>query len=384
MRILHTADWHVGRTIRGRARTGEHEAVLAEIVAIAERERADLVIVAGDQFDTAAPSPEAERIVYGTLMDLAETGAAVVVLAGNHDHPGRLAAVEPLLSSAGVEVAPRLARPDGGGQRRLEVAGEGVCLAILPFVSQRGIVKADHLMDLDADEHQGRYVGRLRQVIAALCDGFGDDTVNLVAGHMMVHGAATGGSERAAHTVFEYAVPAGAFPADAHYVALGHLHRVQRIDAGAPVWYSGSPLQLDFGETGQDKAVMLVDTAPGVPARVESRALTSGRRLSTLTGAPGELESFVGTTGDDHLRVVVRGQATAGLADQIRDWFPDVVDIKVEPLEDRGRRRGVQRRLARSPRDLFVDYLRDRDAMDDRVTQLFDELMDEVHATDTA
>ena len=384
MRILHTADWHVGRTIRGRSRAGEHAAVLGEIVEIADRERVDLVIVAGDQFDTAAPSPESERIVYRTLMDLAETGAKVVVVAGNHDNPRRLEAVEPLLSSVGVEVVPRLARPDDGGLRRREIRGEEVCLAVVPFVSQRSIVKADHLMDLDADQHQGRYIERLRQVIAALCAGFADDTVNLVTGHMMVHGAATGGSERAAHTVFEYAVPAGAFPASAHYVALGHLHRMQRIDAGAPVWYSGSALQLDFGEAGQDKAVVLVDAAPGVPARVEARRLQSGRRLSTLAGAPGELESLVGTTGDDHLRIVVKGQATAGLADQIRDWFPEVVDIKVQPHDADPRRRRTERQLARSPQELFADYLADRDAVDERVMKLFDELLDEVHATDTA
>lgn len=379
MRILHTADWHVGRTIRGRSRAGEHEAVLAEIVHLAEAEAVDVVLVAGDQFDTAAPSPDAERIVYRTLLDLADTGAKVVVLSGNHDNPSRLAAVAPLLTAAGIEVAPHLARPEEGGLRRMEVSGQQLCIAIVPFLSQRGIVKADDLMALNADQHQGRYVERLRQVVAALCAGFDSDSVNLLAGHMMVFGGDVGGSERGVHTVFDYALPASAFPAGAHYVALGHLHRMQRIDAPAPVWYPGSPLQLDFGESGQDKGVLLVEASPGTPATIEPRTLTGGRRLSTLTGTLSQLESMIETTGDDHLRVLIQDPATAGLADQIRTWFPEVVDITVERRHTADDPGPVDRRLARSPGELFRDYLADRGADDQRVSALFDELVDEVH-----
>lgn len=381
MRILHTADWHVGRTIRGRSRQAEHETALAEVVATAQSEDVDLVLVAGDQFDHAAPSPVAERLVYRTLLDLAETGAAVVVVAGNHDNPNRLAAVAPLLAAAGVTVQPRLARPADGGLRRLQIAGQPVCLVTVPFVSRRGIVGADDLMGLDAAAHQGRYSERVRQVLAALCEGFTDDAVNLVTGHLMVFGGATGGSERSAHTVFEYAVPAAAFPAGSHYVALGHLHRQQRIDAPAPMWYAGSPLQLDFGEEGEDKGVLLVTAEPGRPARVEQRALTAGRRLRTIRGSLSQLESMIGTTGADHLRVVVEGEAVAGLADQVREWFPDVVDISVDRPEAQDSH-AVDRGLARPPGVLFRGYLADRGAADDRVADLFDELLEEVHATD--
>ena len=95
MKILHTADWHVGKTLRGRSRAEEHEAVLDEIVALAQAEAVDLILVAGDQFDRAVPSPESEKIVYDALLRLAGTGARVVVIAGNHDNPRRLAAVRP-------------------------------------------------------------------------------------------------------------------------------------------------------------------------------------------------------------------------------------------------------------------------------------------------
>ena len=383
MRILHTSDWHVGRTIRGRSRAAEHEAVLDEIVGIAAEREADLVLVAGDQFDTAAPSPESERIVWRALLDLAGTGAHVATVAGNHDNPGRLQAVAPLLTLQRIHVGAHLARPDQGGTVDITVAsGETARVALLPFLSQRSIVGADDLMNLDADQHAGRYDARARAVIDKLCAGFASDTVNLAVTHLMVAGGMLGGGERTAHTIFDYAVAATGFPATAHYVALGHLHRAQKIAAGAPVRYSGSPLQLDFGETADTKSVTLIDAAPGKPAEVSTVPLTSGRRLRTIRGTLDELESQAEDTGDDYLRVVVRGERRAGLADTVREWFPHAVDVTVESHEPR--QPTHDRRLGRSPHELFAEYLADRGATDERVLALFDQLLDTTADTTVA
>jgi exonuclease SbcD len=377
MKILHTSDWHVGRTIRGRSRAAEHEAVLAEIVGIAAQEQVDLVLVAGDQFDTAAPTPEAERIVWQALLDLADTGAHVVTVAGNHDHPARLHAVAPLLGLRRISAAAHLARPDDGGCIDVAVrSGETARVAVLPFLSQRAIVSADDLMNLDADQHAGRYDARARAVVDTLCKGFTADTVNLVVTHMMVAGGTMGGGERSAHTIFDYVVAATAFPATAHYVALGHLHRAQRIPAASPVHYAGSPLQLDFGETADTKSVTLIEAAPGKPAETRTVALAAGRRLRTIRGALDDLEAQAGTTGEDYLRVVVRGDRRAGLADTVREWFPLAVDVTVESPEQPVDTAAPPSRLGRSPHDLFAEYLTDRAAQDERVLALFDELLD--------
>jgi DNA repair protein SbcD/Mre11 len=379
MRILHTADWHVGRTIRGRSRAGEHEAVLGEIVRLTQDEGVDLVLLAGDVFDTAAPSPEAERIVYRALLDLAEV-APVVVVAGNHDNAHRLAAVRPLLAANRVEVGAVLARPDEGGVVDVPVAtGEVARVALLPFLSQRSIVRADDLLALDADQHAGRYAARAEAILGALAASFTQERVNLVLSHLTVVGGAHGGGERAAHTVFDYAVPATAFPASAHYVALGHLHRAQRVPAAAPVWYAGSPMQLDFGETANTSAVLLVDAEPGKPVAVRPVAIAAGHRLRTVRGTLGELEAQAGETPGEHVRVVVLGQARAGLAEQVRGWFPDAVEVVVEsPDAVVADGDGTTARLGRSPTELFGEYLEDRGATDERVTRLFAELLDEV------
>ena len=377
MKILHTSDWHVGRTIRGRSRAQEHEAVLAEIVGIAAEQDVDLVLVAGDQFDTAAPTPEAERIVWQALLDLAGTGAHVVTVAGNHDNPGRLEAVAPLLALSRITTGAHLARPQDGGVVDVQVAsGETARIALLPFLSQRSIVRADELMQLDAFEHSPRYDTRARQVLDRLCAGFTTDTVNLAVTHLMVLGGTLGGGERSAHTIFDYAVAAAAFPATAHYVALGHLHRAQKVPAGAPVHYSGSPLQLDFGETADTKSVTIIDATPGKPAQVDTIPLSAGRRLRTLRGTLEDIEAQAGTTGEDYLRVVVRGERRAGLADLVRDWFPHAVDVGVESPADDVVTQTHSRGLSRSPHELFAEYLAGQGAQDERVLALFDELLD--------
>lgn len=375
MRLLHTSDWHVGKTIRGASRADEHTAVLAEIAQIAAREEVDLVIVAGDLFDSAAPSAEAESIVYRALLDLADTGAEVAVIAGNHDNPRRLRAVAPLLRLGQVHVVAEPARPDDGGVIEMRTRdGSDVRLAMLPFVSKRGIVRARHLMDRQAFEHAQDYSERLRLLIERLCQPFRNDTVNLFTTHAFVLGGQAGGGERPAHLVEEYAVTAQSFPVTIGYGALGHLHRPQSVRH--PLHYCGSPLQLDFGEAEQDKQVNVVALEPGIPAGVRAVRLASGRPLRTVTGTLEELGS---ASVDDNawLRVVVQGPGRAGLAQTVRELLgPGVVDVRVESPESAARKRRLDHR-SRSPQEVFDEYLKHESIEDTRVLDLFGELLDE-------
>ena len=377
MRLLHTSDWHVGKLMRGQSRADEHRAVLAEIAAVAAREEVDVVLVAGDLFETAAPGPESEQIVYRALLDLAQV-AQVVVIGGNHDNPRRLEAVSPLLSLGRVRLLGQVARPDDGGVVDLDVAGTTLRLGLVPFVSKRGIVRADALMRDAAFELNQAYDDRMRAVIANLCEPFCADTVNVVCGHLFAAGGTMGGGERSAHTVMDYSVGALAFPATAQYVALGHLHRAQDIAGPTRIRYSGSPLQLDFGETADTKSVTIVDLEPGVPAAVREAPLTSGRELRTITGTMTELESARGQTGDAYLRVVVTDARRAGLADEVRSWFPHAVDVVVRPLEAADARTTSRTRDGSTPSELFSAYLADSSVDDPRLLPAFEALLDEV------
>jgi exonuclease SbcD len=380
VKILHTSDWHVGRTIRGRSRAEEHRAVLAEITDIAQTEEIDLVLVAGDLFDVVAPSPESELIVFRALLDLAEI-APVVVVAGNHDHPRRLEAVAPLLELGRVRVGATLQRPDDGGVISVDTAsGETARIALIPFVGQRAIVSADDLMTLDPDQHGGQYAGRLTAVIARLTEDLTLDQVNLVVAHLMVAGGTLGGGERSAHTIFDYAVSAHAFDGSLSYVALGHLHRPQRVPAAGPVWYSGSPLQLDFGETDDRKAVLLVEAEPSLPARVRQVPLTAGRRLLNLRGTLEQVTARQAEVGDAYLRVELEETARVGLADQVRELLPNAVDVAIAVSEE-APATAPPVRLGRPPHELFTEYLTQKDALDQGLVVLFDELLAEAHET---
>jgi DNA repair protein SbcD/Mre11 len=381
MRVLHTSDWHVGKLLRGRSRATEHEAVLGEIAGIARREAVDLVIVAGDLFDSATPSPEAERIVYRGLLDLAEGGRPVIVVAGNHDSAQRLGAVAPLSEASGIHVAAAVRPPDDGGVVDVAAGGERARLALLPFPSQRYVVTADLLLSGDAADAHAAYADRVVRILGALTERFRADTINLVVAHLMVMGGTMGGGERGAHTVFDYWVPATAFPASAQYVALGHLHRRQHLAGPAPLHYCGSPLQLDFGETANDPAVNLLDVHPGLPADVRAVALTAGRKLRTLRGTLADVVGGAGDAADDHLRVVLDEPARAGLADEVRSLLPNTVEVVLAPPRDAGSVPTPDPdRLRRTPHDLLTEYLSEHDAHDERVVALFDELADDLVA----
>ncbi len=382
MRLLHTSDWHIGRKMRGRSRADEHRAVLAEVVEIARARDIDVAIVAGDIFDSGAPDAESEDIAYRALLELASAAGSVVAIAGNHDSAARLAAVQPLLLAAGVHCAPHPERPAEGGILTLKPGGEEARFGLLPFISQRAIVKVAQLLEGSGADFLETYELRLKRILDDLATAFDPGAVNVVIAHNAVVGARPAGSERQAH-IFDYYVRASAFPASASYVALGHFHGCQHVPGPGLLWYSGSPMQLDFGEAGQDKFVLIVEAAPGVPATVEQVALTTGRRLRDIRASEQEI-LFEGLAApDDWLRVTVEGPRRAGMADELRSQLPNLVDIRladVDPTPERPARATTDR-----PADeLFADYLRERNEADGRVLKLFKELAEEAGATETA
>jgi exonuclease SbcD len=193
----------------------------------------------------------------------------------------------------------------------------------------------------------------------------------------MVIGGTLGGGERGAHTVFDYWVPATAFPATAQYVALGHLHRCQHLAGPAPLHYCGAPLQLDFGETANEPVVNLVDVRPGLPADVRPVALTAGRRLRTLRGTLADVVAAADGAAEDHLRVILDESVRAGLADEVRSRLPNTVEVVLAPRDD-AEAPPKSDRLGRTPHELVAEYLREHDAHDERVIALFGELTDEL------
>lgn len=379
MRILHTSDWHVGKVLKGQSRAEEHIAVLAQIVEVARAERPDLVIVAGDMYDTAAPTPEATRLVTRALSALRATGAQVVAIGGNHDNGAALDALRPWAEAAGISL--RGTVRESAAEHLLEgetAGGERWRLVALPFLSQRYAVRAAEMYELTAAEASQTYADHIGRLLGVLCQGFTPGAVNLVTAHLTVVGATMGGGEREAHSVMGYAVPATVFPGSAHYVALGHLHRAQQVPGPAPVRYCGSPLAIDFGEGENTPSVAVVEVTAESTAKVRDVPITAAVPLRTVRGTLAELSTVDGDQ-PGWLRVYVREAPRAGLREEVQALLPRALEVRIDPdMLPRTAASARAERAGRSPRDLFSDYLESRGHADEGVQELFDTLYEEV------
>ena len=383
MKILHTSDWHVGKVLKGRDRHDEHVAVLESIVATARDEDVDLVLVAGDLFETAAPTAKAQGLVVRTLLRLREDGRLVVVIAGNHDNQSLLDAVyRTALGPLGLHILGLPKRPDAGGLLSLRTrSGEAVNVAALPFLSHRYAVRAAEIMAHEFSEHALDYSRRMREIVGLLTAGFTPDAVNLVTTHATLLGGRRGGGEREVQTSLDYELPASIFPASAHYVALGHLHRQQEIPGPCPTYYCGSPLAIDFGEEENSPGALVVTAAPGIRADARPVPIRGGRELRTLRGSLEQVTAEGERAGEAYLRVILAEPGRAGLGDLIREKLPNTLEVMLDD-EHRprpGSRDGHRRsRVGRSPQELFGDYLLEQNIDDPRLNAMFEELLDDV------
>ena len=377
MKILHTSDWHVGKVLKGQSRVEEQIAVLAEIVSVAEAERPDLIIIAGDLYDTAAPTAETKKIVVRALTALRRHADAVVVVAGNHDHGAEIDALRPWAEGAGVTLRGTVTRAEDHLIGGVTTGVEAWRLAALPFVSQRYAVRASEMFELSSSEASATYADHLARLVRVLTSSFTGDAVNLVTAHLTVVGGTLGGGERDAHTIEAYAVPSTVFPVSAHYVALGHLHRRQQIPGPCPVHYCGSPLAIDFGEEDNTPSVSIVEVTASTAARVRDVPVTAAVPLRTVRGTLAEL-SAVKPDERAWLRVYVRETPRAGLREEVQALLPRALEVRIDPQLLPRLEPTTTTRTGHSPRELFGEYLTAKGVDDEPVVELFNRLYEEV------
>ncbi|MFF7025949.1 exonuclease SbcCD subunit D [Streptomyces klenkii] len=337
-RVFHTSDWHLGRQLGRHRRDSEVDAVLDEIVDIADDFTPDLIVHSGDLFDSSRPGLEDLSRAIEALRRLGAI-APVVVVAGNHDTRNVLTFVESMLNMGAREgEQPRVrfatdARPDG-----LLVADypaqEGeltLRIGALPYLHPNRFA-----YDFtDSALTTATYAERLRTVQAdvyrRLATGRGDRDVLVFAAHLFVEGALPSYSERKISIATDYAAAAADLPAVA-YGALGHIHKPQLVGrAGFPAYYAGSPLQMDFGETGDTKSVVLAEIGPGIKPRIELVPLTSGRRLVRLEGTLEEIAQRAPRVQDAWVKAVVNVEAPDPfLPDTLAKMLPQATLVTVE------------------------------------------------------
>lgn len=272
MRILHTADWHIGQTLNGWSREHEHESFFANLSQLIASERIDVLLVAGDVFDGINPSGDSLRLLYGAIVDClrANPKLQIIMTAGNHDPAQRLEAPEAVLNALGVHVLGTLRRnADGVDMDRHLIPlrdASGVLRAhvlAIPFLRQADLPGLQ-LGATGGSEHAITTAARALHIAMTEAANIRADGLPIIAmGHLTCAGGLESeGAERRILIGGEHAVPPDIYPAALSYVALGHLHRAQSLDGGR-VRYSGSPFPLSAAEIGYDHGVTLLDLNEG-------------------------------------------------------------------------------------------------------------------------
>ena len=382
MRFLHTADWHIGKPLRGRSRMDEYAKALDQVAAIAKDKEVDAVLIAGDLFDSPAPPPEAEKLVYNFLARIVSERIQCLLIAGNHDHPRKLDALQTLLESLGIHVRHEVRPPDQGGvvTLRSKDGQEEAKVAVLPFVAERKVVDACLVMDAEHKWYE-EYSKRIEQILKALTKGLPATTVNIVLAHLLVDGARVGTGERELHLGQIYGVNPQQLPSGVQYIGLGHLHRPQEVLAPAKTLYPGSLVELDFGEEQQEKSVVVFEAHPQKAPSIELVPITAGRRLRTVEATFPELERLAGEwTEAQYLRVRVKADApTPGLAERVKELLPNALDVTVDHPREAARTNGNggAGRVKLAPSQLFAAYYEHRHQT--KPSQELQQLFDQVH-----
>jgi exonuclease SbcD len=280
MRLLHTSDWHIGRSLHGTDLLAEQEKVLGALADVVAAESVDVVLVAGDVYDRAVPSADATAVLSRVVARLRRAGATVVLTPGNHDSARRLGTFSELLAAGGLHVraeTPRLDEPVLLADEHGDVAVYG-----LPYLEPE--VARFELGLPAARSHEAVLAEAMDRVRADLFLRPG--TRSVVLAHAFVGGGQPSESERDISVGGVDLVPAAVFDG-VDYVALGHLHRPQTLTPR--LRYSGSPLAYSFGEAGQQKQAWLVDLDASGLAEVRVVALPTPRPLTVLSGVLEEL-----------------------------------------------------------------------------------------------
>ena len=308
MRVLHTSDWHLGRSLFGQKRYEEFSAFLDWLARTLQEKEVDVLVVSGDIFDSGTPSNRAQRLYYDFLRQVYLSSCRhVVITAGNHDSPSMLGASREILQVLDVHVVGNL--PEDPTEE----------IKVLRDADMRLVEEGESSGDKESKMQEAirRHYAQVLEEAAALRDRLAPDVPLLCMGHLFTAGGQTvdGDGVRDLYVGSLAHVPASIFPPCIDYLALGHLHVPQRVGGMEHMRYSGSPLPMGFGEASQPKSVCLVDFT-GRSARVELLPVPEFQKLERVSGSMCEILGRLATLRDSDssawLEVVYTGDDLEG------------------------------------------------------------------------
>lgn len=272
MRIIHTSDWHLGKSLEGVTRIDEQKKFCEEFIEMAEEKKADMIIIAGDIYDTYNPSADAETLFYDTIEKLSKNGKRYIyIIAGNHDNPDRLESIVPFASKRGITILGYpyskavVGKYDGfeiveaeEGYTKVSINGEVVNVLGLPYPSEKRLNEV--VLNFDSDEDmQKSYSNKVGDIFKKLEENYKEDEINIAVSHLFVVGSEITDSERRIELGGSLLVEKKDLPQNSQYIALGHIHKPQRMSKKLNAYYSGSPIQYSKSERNTAKSVYIVD-----------------------------------------------------------------------------------------------------------------------------
>lgn len=274
MRIIHTSDWHLGKNLEGASRLDEQEQFIDFFVEKCEELRPDLILLAGDVYDTPNPPARAEKLFYDALKKLSRKGDCLtLVIAGNHDNPDRLVSATPLAMEHGIIMmgTPKtivhtgmygnheLIR-SGEGFVEMKIHGENVVVVAVPYPSEKRLNEVFYEDHEEEEDRMASYAEKIGTLFEHLGSYFREDTINLTVSHLFAFGADPAGSERVSSLGGSFQVGTNLLPQKAHYTALGHIHKPQILpNTDKKMRYSGSPIHYSISEPGTNKKFYVID-----------------------------------------------------------------------------------------------------------------------------
>ena len=361
MRILHTADWHIGHRLYERSRIEEHRQFLDWLLTTLQENAVDVLLVAGDIFDTALPSSEATNLYYQFLFRLyRETHAHAIITAGNHDSPMRLAAPREFLRMGRIHVVGEI--DSALDPIVLRNDKSAVAIAAVPYLSESEILP--HVSLETQIEKTERYRAMIKQLYQRHVDQMPKEIPKILMGHFVVHGGEESGSERIIQIGGSTAVRIGDLPDGIDYMALGHLHRPQSIrGASYPIQYAGSPLPMTFKEALYDKKVYLLDLAKTNDNRLTELTIPVFKELCRVRGNYDQVLLRANAVDEDwtgkYIEVQLIGQQI-GDRDKIRDAFSNrggqVLLIRPPDVQPHEPDLSLEELSETSPEDVFAEF----------------------------
>ena len=390
MRILHTADWHIGQRLHERQRTDEHEKFLEWLLNTIQEHQVELLLVSGDIFDTALPSSDSTNLYYRFLYRLYnETNAYAVITAGNHDSPRHLEAPREFLKMGRIYVV-GLANEPNNCVVTLPAENPRIAVAAVPFLSESDLRHLSYETEVDRNE---RYRERFKTFYADCVANMPAELPKILMGHLFVQGGKIGDSERNVQIGGATATHASDFPKDVSYVALGHLHRPQTIKGtDYPIRYSGSPIPLRFNEADYRKKVYLLELSDdGALIQDKEIEIPIFKELYTVAGDEVSVlsEAMTGDWVGKYIQVKLKlDTPRVGISDEIRKQFGDrggdVLSVELElPEVKQGATIPVEE--MERPEKIFEQFHRtkfDGEPPDQTLTQTFSELVQLVEVSE--